>query len=197
MCGGTSGPAIRPCAAQGLSPRVRGNPAPTAACWLPYRSIPACAGEPRNAESSLLNERVYPRVCGGTRRIVHSRQLKEGLSPRVRGNRAYIAATAIAERSIPACAGEPPPTCETPRSPEVYPRVCGGTSMMTEISRCERGLSPRVRGNHGNHTCPSGASGSIPACAGEPRLGGRGAAGRRVYPRVCGGTGYRGWRLGQ
>ena len=32
-------------------------------------------------------------------------------------------------------------------------------------------------------------SGSIPACAGEPEHGGMVRRRRRVYPRVCGGTG--------
>ena len=50
------------------------------------------------------------------------------------------------------------------------------------------GLSPRVRGN----LTPTGearsAPRSIPACAGEPHRQRSTPAGRRVYPRVCGGT---------
>ena len=65
---------------RGLSPRVRGNP--------------------HAAGGSANTERVYPRVCGGTRSRASSGGL--GLSPRVRGN-------PVSRRigSIPACAGEP------------------------------------------------------------------------------------------
>ena len=50
------------------------------------------------------------------------------------------------------------------------------------------GLSPRVRGNHRPLHVGAAVVGSIPACAGEPRLE-LGVLGRgRVYPRVCGGT---------
>ena len=50
------------------------------------------------------------------------------------------------------------------------------------------GLSPRVRGNRASACVGSLTSGSIPACAGEPRFGLRGFVDFRVYPRVCGGT---------
>ena len=50
------------------------------------------------------------------------------------------------------------------------------------------GLSPRVRGNPDEVVARLGGRGSIPACAGEPRLGPPGLAVPAVYPRVCGGT---------
>ena len=51
------------------------------------------------------------------------------------------------------------------------------------------GLSPRVRGNRPGASSSGLASGSIPACAGEP-VSERCVPGQRtVYPRVCGGTG--------
>ena len=68
VCGGTAFARMGPQNWTGLSPRVRGNPClPT---MPPPRmgSIPACAGEPSVVpiDSEIL--RVYPRVCGGTRR---------------------------------------------------------------------------------------------------------------------------------
>ena len=51
-----------------------------------------------------------------------------------------------------------------------------------------RGLSPRVRGNPPPHASALATPGSIPACAGEPRLLAPGCIPHRVYPRVCGGT---------
>ena len=210
---------------RGLSPRVRGNPRRPlcpAAYWPKVyprvcggtsasnaqwrylgdpRSIPACAGEPRHAGSSLAIA-VYPRVCGGTRprRNGASPRKLRGLSPRVRGNPA-CRGQGLSPRvsggqarplagSIPACAGEPRPALAAgglwrsipacageprhrnpPAHRAVYPRVCGGTRPMGGVSR--RSIGRRR---------------SIPACAGEPRVSIPRMSGRRVYPRVCGGT---------
>ena len=131
---------------------------------------------------------VYPRVCGGTASPPPPEPPRRGLSPRVRGNPDRQRIDNGSTRSIPACAGEP----LSPRPPTghraVYPRVCGGTSDTPSIDSQNAGLSPRVRGNrHVGGPC-EGPSGSIPACAGEPRGDGRRRCGRRVYPRVCGGT---------
>ena len=70
----------------------------------------------------------------------------------------------------------------------VYPRVCGGTSLLHHRGQCGRGLSPRVRGNRHDRNADFHIPRSIPACAGEPcwRCRLRPACG--VYPRVCGGT---------
>ena len=92
------------------------------------------------------------------------------------------------DRSIPACAGEPPTGCGRRSSPTVYPRVCGGTAVANELAASSNGLSPRVRGN------PPEAAGShcrrrsIPACAGEPVQCHTPCVNGTVYPRVCGGT---------
>ena len=67
--------------------------------------------------------------------------------------------------------------------------MCGGTAWSSSERRGRIGLSPRVRGNlpDRNH-CPDRA-GSIPACAGEPIGWHPSPSGKKVYPRVCGGTG--------
>ena len=70
VCGGTvdmEGPSIQE---RGLSPRVRGNPRTTPRTTPWTRSIPACAGEPRDRELVNGLRTVYPRVCGGTWRMV-------------------------------------------------------------------------------------------------------------------------------
>ena len=85
MCGGTlSAGAKRDCIL-GLSPRVRGNLVARRARLDYRRSIPACAGEPHAAAGDRGHGRVYPRVCGGTRRLSRARIEASGLSPRVRG----------------------------------------------------------------------------------------------------------------
>ena len=95
----------------------------------------------------------------------------EGLSPRVRG--------------------KPVPCPDCGRKTKVYPRVCGGTAEALEDMERVGGLSPRVRGNRaGEYGCGRPA-GSIPACAGEPRVTPLPDGVCRVYPRVCGGTQIR------
>ena len=59
---------------------------------------------------------------------------------------------------------------------------------MSALSR--PGLSPRVRGNRADGNIATVDTGSIPACAGEPRIPGLPAAKQKVYPRVCGGTDF-------
>ena len=72
-------------------------------------SIPACAGEPSSCLPVGNFNRVYPRVCGGTRRRSPHPEPTEGLSPRVRGNLVADVAAYATAGSIPACAGEPLP----------------------------------------------------------------------------------------
>ena len=188
MCGGTPVPLGRRLPPEGLSPRVRGNqhidPHDHPAIW----SIPACAGEPAGVPMRGLGRRVYPRVCGGTLRdTIHIRPTW-GLSPRVRGNPHPSRQRQKCQRSIPACAGEPPFVGGTSYANRVYPRVCGGTGACQSACACACGLSPRVRGNPRRGWRDGGRLRSIPACAGEPCGSGFMVSPPQVYPRVCGGT---------
>ncbi len=131
---------------------------------------------------------VYPRLCGGTGRasVVWSEHL--GLSPPVRGNPAADARSATSRRSIPACAGEPPPPPQGKGFRGVYPRLCGGTRPRGCRAYRARGLSPPVRGNQPMEGGGGVKLRSIPACAGEPHGRGRRETSATVYPRLCGGT---------
>ena len=201
--------------ARGLSPRVwgnpplRGRPAPAAG------SIPAYAGEPRWATKRARTRRVHPRVCGGTHERGLPRCRMEGPSPRVRGNHVHARRQQQLDGSIPACAGEPFAVPRRGSGHGVYPRVCGGTGRYVHCCQWPRGLSPRVRGTaarggvgaRGGGSIPACAGnrevrrqagvvdGSIPACAGEPHFRPRWGCGSRVYPRVCGGTVHKAWRV--
>ena len=191
MCGGTLNSTSQPIPNTGLSPRVRGNlgdaetdshskrsiprvrgnltksPDPGS----PQGSIPACAGEPITVRWDPPTTGVYPRVCGGTSKGLTQAWRQGGLSPRVRGNRDCNTCHFMQQRSIPACAGEPSMTASDCASPTVYPRVCGGTSLDQQRATRPPGLSPRVRGNRNRLMKRWTASGSIPACAGEPMGG--------------------------
>ena len=188
VCGGTTAPRWTPMPPQGLSPRVRGNPVVSSPRVRRRGSIPACAGEPMRATPPTGRRKVYPRVCGGTAALAAGGVAGAGLSPRVRGNPGLRILTAYPPRSIPACAGEPPPCRRTRCCLWVYPRVCGGTRSELLIPWKSLGLSPRVRGNHRQNVQPRLRRGSIPACAGEPRTQRAVPRQRPVYPRVCGGT---------
>ena len=172
----------------GLSPRVRGNRVPPDSEMLITGSIPACAGEPVRETDAGCRTRVYPRVCGGTIKEIDADKLEKGLSPRVRGNQHLRCGGWMMEGSIPACAGEPTSLILANASIRVYPRVCGGTVAPLPWITQVWGLSPRVRGNLLHRQRHGRGEGSIPACAGEPRLLAGPRDEVRVYPRVCGGT---------
>ena len=168
VCGGTERVGDAPDGDMGLSPRVRGNPEPADVHGVIEGSIPACAGEPTGPVLEDLLDSVYPRVCGGTGTKPKPPFTSTGLSPRVRGE------PLVADASRP--------------TPAVYPRVCGGTMESSWPAAKSWGLSPRVRGNRIQKTSMARPHRSIPACAGEPAFPCWCTAGRRVYPRVCGGT---------
>ena len=188
MCGGTVNLVPLVHLVPGLSPRVRGNRSHTYSGFFLFRSIPACAGEPRTCIGVWCVRAVYPRVCGGTISADCMSVWDIGLSPRVRGNQTDKSLDRVTSRSIPACAGEP--LCQRAElgSRQVYPRVCGGTFPFPWLVRHRGGLSPRVRGNPIPVIVERLSEGSIPACAGEPGSGRLYALDHQVYPRVCGGT---------
>ena len=188
VCGGTARAKLSLLPVGGLSPRVRGNHRRQQRLARQKRSIPACAGEPRSGARMISKRRVYPRVCGGTPNVPIAVTRARGLSPRVRGNLFSADFVQQVEGSIPACAGEPPKYRPAQRSERVYPRVCGGTAILSASLGQNRGLSPRVRGNQPRGHPHLYRFGSIPACAGEPEINAGVVEPVRVYPRVCGGT---------
>ena len=191
VCGGTNSNPRWGSTDRGLSPRVRGNRGVGRTGDLPSGSIPACAGEPSNADALATTARVYPRVCGGTSPAPSAFRAGVGLSPRVRGNRRRNEPAPESEGSIPACAGEPVVSMRRRGGTAVYPRVCGGTPAGVFLPANCPGLSPRVRGNRPPSASTYRHGRSIPACAGEPAVARRRLCPRKVYPRVCGGTGPR------
>ena len=172
----------------GLSPRGRGNPGSQHPAGVARGSIPAWAGEPRRLCRRSPQDRVYPRVGGGTIAISTHFSKLTGLSPRGRGNHVHEQLTLEYRRSIPAWAGEPRLRRRPPGDRLVYPRVGGGTPNWRPWRPPCSGLSPRGRGNPGAVPGADGRAGSIPAWAGEPFVESNSSAEKRVYPRVGGGT---------
>ena len=172
----------------GLSPRVRGNLTGQLRRLLKKGSIPASAGEPSCPPVPCLSKSVYPRECGGTIFAGSLGLAINGLSPRVRGNLFQQFPLRVYTRSIPASAGEPRRRGLSCTRRRVYPRECGGTSIIRAPVWSRGGLSPRVRGNPKHPLAMGLSKRSIPASAGEPYSKSAQVSKGTVYPRECGGT---------
>ena len=95
------------------------------------------------------------------------------------------------EAFIPARAGEPSAPANHGVRQWVYPRACGGTTLLGLHLPLVVSLSPRVRGNPGTQRGLCHRCGSIPARAGEPTPHNVVLLDNEVYPRACGGTALR------
>jgi len=169
--GGTHHPRFALQSLEGLSPLARGNPQTGTSARSALGSIPACAGEPLDGGKIGKPEGVYPRLRGGTTTPVAFCSMSWGLSPLARGNRFGLPKPLFLLGSIPACAGEPTKRDSWPLMARVYPRLRGGTNVKTLAASGLEGLSPLARGNLVEAVEIGEDKGSIPACAGEPKMG--------------------------
>ncbi len=129
---------------------------------------------------------VHPRVCGEHDGLAGSDPGVVGSSPRVRGTRHDQRPHLLAQRFIPACAGNTEKNDSSMRRAAVHPRVCGEHAFIADADRILIGSSPRVRGTPARHLPYQPVHRFIPACAGNtPQVGApRGRI--TVHPRVCG-----------
>ena len=146
--GGTAVRIDGPAAAQGLSPRIRGNLVRLPPGGADGGSIPAHTGEPPFPVRSSVSPGVYPRAYGGTRHRLAHGGAQEGLSPRIRGNPSLRSFRRSLSGSIPAHTGEPYSSQVIGAGGRVYPRAYGGTRTSARTTAGSSGLSPRIRGNH-------------------------------------------------
>ncbi len=93
----------------GLSPPTRGIPPAMPNPNVPPRSIPAYAGDPWRGCAAGGKRGVYPRLRGGSGHGLYAVRYGLGLSPPTRGIPPKIVLDGIANRSIPAYAGDPRP----------------------------------------------------------------------------------------
>ena len=146
VCGGNPERADIALAAQGTSPRVRGN------LGLPIRESLGVGTSPRVRGKRLviLNKPVVVRyipACAG-KRIVGPYEGR------------YLG-------YIPACAGETQGSGDLWGLTTVHPRVCGGNAMSKMVGASPTGTSPRVRGKLTQNLTRLSSERYIPACAGE------------------------------
>ena len=147
VCGEASGVRAVSIGDWGPSPRVRGSLERGLRSAASEGSIPACAGKPLVASSTLAVVRVHPRVCGEAARRARSGHYEPGPSPRVRGSPRSRKVVEQRRGSIPACAGKPSRAGTSTSAAWVHPRVCGEAVHDGRVVDAGWGPSPRVRGS--------------------------------------------------
>ena len=176
----------------GLSPPTRGirsSSLMNCPCW---GSIPAYAGDPPYRRVRPTWARVYPRLRGGSAPRSRANWRVEGLSPPTRGIRRGCAGGGAQRGSIPAYAGDPHRALADAFIPKVYPRLRGGSKILSMQSLIQRGLSPPTRGIHSVTDDEAMIIRSIPAYAGDPAIANYATSPFAVYPRLRGGSSVRG-----
>ena len=153
---------------------------------LAIRFIPACAGNSHQVFYTCQVYTVHPRVCGEQLDGSAGDASPGGSSPRVRGTAIEFARRRVAQRFIPACAGNRRFELDTQRHASVHPRVCGEQVSGSCSGSGSGGSSPRVRGTETSRDKTSTNNRFIPACAGNRPGRARAAEGVAVHPRVCG-----------
>ena len=173
---------------EGLSPRTRGEHPRAAHGEGPGRSIPAHAGGTTGCRILRPGQWVYPRARGGNGLFLPPTSAVRGLSPRTRGERRRQASGRDRHRSIPAHAGGTRQGRCWSGAAAVYPRARGGNFSPWRPIDLPNGLSPRTRGERGQHDFKGNHGGSIPAHAGGTLGSSHIADAPPVYPRARGGN---------
>ena len=173
-------------ARSGSSPRVRGTGGRFTQNPLVERFIPACAGNSLFSVPARVGKTVHPRVCGEQLAKLTRRQTDAGSSPRVRGTGEPDVPFHVAQRFIPACAGNRIGAVPATRPRPVHPRVCGEQVSANSYSDRKPGSSPRVRGTEVGRFEIVARERFIPACAGNSGNMCLESPQWTVHPRVCG-----------
>ena len=127
--------------------------------------------------------------------FIHSEGLTAaGLSPHGRGKQIQGGLVLVGQGSIPARAGETPPSGAHTSSVQVYPRTGGGNGGTCLAMCIARGLSPHGRGKPLSPGRRDFLQRSIPARAGETPGGVADGGVGAVYPRTGGGNSSAGMR---
>ena len=170
----------------GSSPLVRGTVLVDQRGKRSGRFIPARAGNSVIAHLPPVGPAVHPRSCGEQHVGCSTWRSSVGSSPLVRGTASGQMGSAIADRFIPARAGNrpqrPPQTANLP----VHPRSCGEQSGARPDEAPTGGSSPLVRGTDVQQAQEFQRGRFIPARAGNSFPRASHAGGRAVHPRSCG-----------
>ena len=165
---------------------MRGTPIDAEQAFAYPGIIPAYAG---NTESWCMWFRPagdHPRVCGEHGTKCWKPRTPPGSSPRMRGTRESGMADYIAERIIPAYAGNTWWRTACPCCIWDHPRVCGEHTCSALAVPVTRGSSPRMRGTRVQQFASTLQHGIIPAYAGNTRYPPYCPQAVPDHPRVCG-----------
>ena len=170
----------------GPSPLTRGSLGMSGIYQHPLGSIPAHAGQPREAVMEALNERVHPRSRGAAAARSRKSLSPQGPSPLTRGS-LYESRKAPAEPgSIPAHAGQPGQCLVGRADAGVHPRSRGAAADVAAGDAYRVGPSPLTRGSPVGQDRGLGQTGSIPAHAGQPLVFRTYLSADGVHPRSRG-----------
>ena len=148
--------------------------------------IPACAGSTSVCFLGKFLVGDHPRMCGEHRSIVGIGVACQGSSPHVRGARRPRQPGIRPNGIIPACAGSTQVRLRRRPWTEDHPRMCGEHDAVPELSACDSGSSPHVRGALSCRNCLRLDCGIIPACAGSTSAVRPSIMVATDHPRMCG-----------
>ncbi len=170
----------------GSSPRMRGKPAQRVLRRQTTRIIPAHAGQTFARRRAACSGTDHPRACGANALFIERKVLRTGSSPRMRGKRGVIVIVHVAERIIPAHAGQTKSLAALAALAADHPRACGANAVSTAAFMWPCGSSPRMRGKRLAKRNVHGIVRIIPAHAGQTGITRSKALGTADHPRTCG-----------
>ena len=150
------------------------------------RIIPAHAGQTSARARATSSDSDHPRACGANSVRSPRSELQCGSSPRMRGKQVAQSHVSIAERIIPAHAGQTPAMPHRAGSSPDHPRACGANRRRSSTSKALPGSSPRMRGKLHAAEAHTRACRIIPAHAGQTISNRAMANDHTDHPRACG-----------
>ena len=139
-------PRARAWLTHGSSPLARGTPRLNPCKPMCLRFIPAGAGNTTADYNNLDALVVHPRWRGEHLRLSPDPAIASGSSPLARGTRAYAVAAVLADRFIPAGAGNTARAISAAGSMPVHPRWRGEHDQCPRAFGLSAGSSPLARG---------------------------------------------------
>ena len=134
----------------------------------------------------LLPGPVHPRACGEHTKSCQPLRRKGGSSPRLRGTRGALDVGELADRFIPAPAGNTLIGFTSHSKHSVHPRACGEHEFTGLTTDRRFGSSPRLRGTLEVQEGVAPRCRFIPAPAGNTKPAANSASFSSVHPRACG-----------
>ncbi len=170
----------------GSSPRTRGTRRSWCRLVLPWRFIPAHAGNTCHPSHTSPLVPVHPRARGEHTVRVRRLAQRGGSSPRTRGTHLAAEWQQSRIRFIPAHAGNTGPTATGATGSPVHPRARGEHTPGQLPYSIDDGSSPRTRGTPIAPSFLTGASRFIPAHAGNTQAWQPRQCRSSVHPRARG-----------